>query len=409
VLGLGYVGCVSAACLAHLGYRITGIDVDEFKVRCVLEGRAPFFEPGLDELVQQGVERGLLTATTSAVQGLCEADIAFICVGTPGERNGNLGLEHLRRVTTDIAGAVAGRGKPLVVAVRSTVFPGTCEEVVIPLLSGLKGVSVVSNPEFLREGSAVRDFLEPSLVAVGGTDSAARRVAAVYEPLGVDPCLVSFRTAEMLKYACNAYHAVKICFANEIGSLAAALGVSGDEVMAALCRDTKLNVSPAYLRPGFAFGGSCLSKDLRALTYRAGRLDIRLPLLESGLPSNDAHLRRAIQTVIDLPPGPIGVFGLAFKENTDDLRESPAVTMLKVLIGEGRDVRVFDPHIRIGDIYGSNRRFVLSSIPHIERLTVASLEDLLSWAAHLVVLLKPSPAAAAAIAQSGLPVLNLCP
>ena len=407
VLGLGYVGCVSAACLARLGHQITGIDLDEFKVRRVLEGRAPFFEPSLEELVQQGVACGRLTASTSVEEGLAEADIAFICVGTPSDRNGDIALEQLRRVTADIADAIAGRVKPLIVAVRSTVFPGTCEEVVAPILSGFPCVSIVSNPEFLREGCAVRDFLEPSLVVAGGPDAAARRVAALYEALGVEPCVLSLRAAEMIKYACNAYHAVKICFANEIGSLAAVLGVSGDEVMATLCLDTKLNVSAAYLRPGFAFGGSCLSKDLRALTYRANRLDIHLPLLESGLPSNDAHLRRAIQRVIDLPPGPIGVFGLAFKENTDDLRESPALTLLKVLTREGRDVRVFDPHILIEDLYGSNLSFALSTIPNIRRLMAARLEGLLGWAAHLVVAQKPAPAAAAAIARSGLPVLNL--
>lgn len=407
MLGLGYVGCVSAACLASLGYQITGIDPDEFKVRRVLEGRAPFFEPGLEELVRQGVEGGRLTATTSAVHGLREADIAFICVGTPSERDGNLGLEQLRRVTADIAGAVAGRVKPLIVAVRSTVFTGTCEEVLIPILAGFEGVSIVCNPEFLREGSAVRDFLEPSLVVVGGPEPAARRVASLYPKLGVEPCLVSLRAAEMIKCACNAYHAVKICFANEIGSLAAAMGVSGDEVMQTLCRDGKLNVSAAYLRPGFAFGGSCLPKDLRALTHHAGRQGIRVPLLESGLPSNEAHLHRAIQSVGDLPATRIGVFGLAFKENTDDLRESSALTLLKFVIAKGRDVRVFDPHVRIEDIYGSNRNFVLSAIPDIERLMAPSLEDLLGWAAHIVVVQKPSPPAAAAIARSGLPVLTL--
>jgi len=409
VLGLGYVGCVSAACLARLGHQITGIDVDEFKVRRIQEGRAPFFEPGLEELVHQGVEGGRLTATTLVDRGLSEADIAFICVGTPSESKGDLGLEQLRRVTTDIARAVKGRVKPLIVAVRSTVFPGTCADVVTPILSGLEGVSIICNPEFLREGSAVRDFMEPSLLVVGGPDAAARRVAALYEALGVQACLVSLQAAEMIKLACNAYHAVKICFANEIGSLAAAMGVSGDEVMATLCRDTKLNVSTAYLRPGFAFGGSCLLKDLRALTYRAGRLDICLPLLESGLPSNDAHLRRAIQNVLDLPPGPIGIFGLAFKENTDDLRESPALTLLTYLAGKGRDVRVFDPHIRIENLYGSNRGYALSTIPNIECLMTPTLEGLLGWAAHLVLAQKPSPPVAAAIARSGLPVLNLCP
>ncbi len=408
VLGLGYVGCVSAACLAHLGHRVTGIDRDEFKVRRVSDGQAPFYEPGLDELVRETAAGGRLRATTSVAEGLRDADIALICVGTPSERNGNLGLEQLRRVTAEIAVSLAGRTRPLVVAVRSTVFPGTCEEVVKPALAGRAQVSVVSNPEFLREGIAVADFMEPSLVVVGGDDAAAvRRVAALYDGLGVQACLVSLRAAEMIKYACNAFHAVKVAFANEVGALAGVMGVPGDEVMATLCRDWKLNISPAYLKPGFSFGGSCLPKDLRALTYRAGRLDLALPLLESVLPSNESHLRRAIQSVLDLPAGRIGVFGLAFKENTDDLRESPVVTLLEHLIGKGREVRVFDPHIRMEEIYGSNRNFALSAIPHIEKLMLAKLEDLAGWATHVVIAQKPSAQIASALAASGLPLLNL--
>jgi GDP-mannose 6-dehydrogenase len=267
-------------------------------------------------------------------------------------------------------------------------------------------VSVVSNPEFLREGCAVRDFMEPSLVVVGGSHEEVRRVAAIYDSLGVEPCLVSLRTAEMIKYACNAFHAVKIAFANEIGALAGQLHVDGREVMDTLCQDRKLNVSAAYLKPGFAFGGSCLPKDLRALAYRASRLDLKLPLLEAALPSNDRHLDRAVQAVLELP-GRIGVIGLAFKEDTDDLRESPVVTLLEALIGKGRDVRVYDPHIRLDSIYGSNRNFILNAIPHIGRLLESDVAALLNWADHLVVVQKPGEALARAIAGSGLPVLDL--
>ena len=408
VLGLGYVGCVSAACLARLGHRVTGIDRDEFKVRKVSAGQAPFYEPGLEELVQAAALNGSLSATTSLEEGIADADVALVCVGTPSERSGNLGLDQLRRVTAEIGATLASHRKPLVVAVRSTVFPGTCQEVVAPALAGHAGVAVVSNPEFLREGIAVRDFMEPSLLVVGGDDAdAAGRVAGLYDGLGVEACLVSLRTAEMIKYACNAFHAVKVAFANEIGSLAGVMGVSGEEVMATLCRDHKLNTSAAYLKPGFAFGGSCLPKDLRALTYRAGRLDLSLPLLESVLPSNSAHLARAIQSVLDLPPGKIGVFGLAFKENTDDLRESPVVGLLEHMIGKGRDVRVFDPHIRLDEIYGSNRNFALAAIPHIGKLMAPRLEDFLGWAEHLVIAQKPSAAMAGQLAGSGLPALNL--
>jgi GDP-mannose 6-dehydrogenase len=407
VLGLGYVGCVTAACLAHLGHRVVGVDRDEFKVRSVLDRRAPFYEPGLEELVSENVAAGRLTATAQLSEGLEGADIALICVGTPSERSGNLGLGQLRRVCEEIGEVLPGRSTPLVVAVRSTVFPGTCEEVVCSAL-GASGVSVVSNPEFLREGGAVRDFMEPSLVVIGGSDrEAVERVAGLYKPLGAEPCLVSLRTAEMIKYACNSFHALKIAFANEIGALCEELDIPGAEVMNTLCRDVKLNCSPAYLKPGFAFGGSCLPKDVRALVYRATRLDLETPLLESILPSNEQHLQRALQAVLDLPAERIGVFGLAFKENTDDLRESPVVTLLEQLIGKGRNLRVFDPHIRLDHIYGSNERFLLAAIPHIGKLLTASLEETLEFAQHLVVAQKPPAELAARIEQSGVPVLDL--
>jgi GDP-mannose 6-dehydrogenase len=407
VLGLGYVGCVSAACLAQLGYRVTGIDRDESKVDNVLNGVAPFFEPGLESLVRDNVAAGRLTASRS-IDRIDDADIALVCVGTPSEKNGNLGLDQLRRVVHDIAATLNRRRKPLVIAIRSTVFPGTCEEVVIPRLAGNQMVSVVSNPEFLREGIAVNDFMHPSLVVVGGDNAeAVRRVADLYSPLQVPPCLVGLRTAEMIKYACNAFHAVKISFANEIGALSARLNVDPGEVMATLCEDTKLNISSAYLRPGFAFGGSCLPKDLRALTYRANRLDLRLPLLDSALPSNQQHLQRAIDAVLDLPARRLGVIGLAFKENTDDLRESPVVTLLEQLIGKGRQVRIYDPHIQLDAIYGSNRNFILQQIPHIGRLLDSSIAETLRWSDHLVIAQKLNTDLAAQITRSGLPSTDL--
>jgi GDP-mannose 6-dehydrogenase len=407
VLGLGYVGSVTAACLAHLGHRVIGVDRDEHKVKSVETGRAPFYEPGLAELIQEGHANGRLSATMLLEPAIQQAEIALICVGTPSERNGNLGLDQLRRVCSQIAAARHG-GSRLIVAVRSTVFPGTCEELTAECLSGSNRFAVVSNPEFLREGNAVRDFLEPSLLVVGGAvRSAVEKVAELYQPLGVEACLVSLRTAEMIKYACNTFHALKVAFANEMGALSGALGIPGAEVMDTLCRDTKLNISPAYLKPGFAFGGSCLPKDLRALVYRAGRLDLKVPLLETVLPSNDQHLQRAIQKVMDLPAARLGVFGLAFKENTDDLRESPVVALLEHLIGKGRQVRVYDPHIRLEEIYGSNQRFVLAAIPHIANLLESKLEHMLEWAGHVILTQRPAAAAAAVIQRSGLPVLDL--
>ncbi|MBV9504186.1 MAG: UDP-glucose/GDP-mannose dehydrogenase family protein [Acidobacteriia bacterium] len=408
VLGLGYVGCVTAACLAHLGHTVIGIDRDEFKVKSILDGKAPFYEPGLEEIVQNTVAAGRLSAAVSLAEGLERSEIALICVGTPSAKNGNLSLEQLRRVVDEITCLLAKRSRSLTVGIRSTVYPGTCEEVVLAPLSHYRNVFVVSNPEFLREGTAVKDFMEPSLLVVGGSDTAAvTRVAALYSCLPITPCLVTLRTAELIKYACNAFHAVKVAFANEIGTLAANLEIDGAQVMDTLCRDSVLNISPAYLKPGFAFGGSCLPKDLRALTYRASRLDLKLPLLESVLPSNERHLQRAIDIIQELPARRLGVFGLAFKEDTDDLRESPVVTLLEQLIGKGRKLRVFDAHIVPDRIYGSNQRYLLSAIPHISHLFDASLEQLLGWADHLVIAQKPSSEFAAQISSSGLPVTDL--
>jgi GDP-mannose 6-dehydrogenase len=407
VFGLGYVGCVTAACLASLGHRVWGVDRDERKVREVENGHAPFYEPGLEQLVRENVEAGRLSVSTSAAS-IVDADVALICVGTPSEKNGNLGLHQLRRAVAEIAEHLPSRQKPIIVAIRSTVFPGTCEELVLPAFGDNAAVSVVSHPEFLREGSAVRDFFEPSLLVVGGNDTAAvQDIANLYRTLGVKAALVSLRTAEMIKYACNAFHAVKITFANEIGALSQQVGVDGAEVMATLCEDVKLNSSAAYLKPGFAFGGSCLPKDLRALVFRAAHLDLKLPLLESTMPSNDQHLKRAIDAVLDLPAQRIGVIGLAFKEDTDDLRESPVVTLLEQLIGKGREVQVFDPRIRLDAIYGSNRNFILETIPHIGRLLTGSLDQLLEWADHLVLAQKQNVETTRRIRASGVPVLGL--
>lgn len=385
-----------------------GIDSDIHKVRSVREGRAPFYEPGLEALVKSNVAAGRLTTCETAAEGLAQADIALICVGTPSERNGNLGLDQLRRVTAEIAAELSRHPKPFVIAIRSTVFPGTCEEVVLPAVKHLPDVAVVSNPEFLREGSAVRDFVEPPLIVVGGSDSAAvQRVADLYADLRLKPCLVTLRTAEMIKYACNAFHALKISFANEIGALCDRLDVPAQEVMQTLCQDEKLNLSPAYLRPGFAFGGSCLPKDLRALNYRAARLDLDLPMLTSVLPSNQQHLARAIERVGDLP-GKIGIVGLAFKENTDDLRESPVVALIEALIGKGRDLCVWDPHIQLDAIYGSNRDYILNSIPHIGRLLATDLPALLDTKPdHVVLTQKPSVEVRQTLEKCGRPVVDL--
>lgn len=412
VAGLGYVGCVSAACFAHLGHEVVGVDTDAHKVLSVNEGVAPFYEPGLQDWVAEGRRAGKLRAVVSLEGELAEADAVLICVGTPSERNGNIGLGYLRRVSEEIGNELrrAGRTKaePLIVAVRSTVFPGTCEEVVIPALEGTPSV-VVSNPEFLREGAAMDDFMKPSLLVVGGSDrKATQRIADIYAGLPVEPCLVSLRTAEMIKYSCNCFHAVKVSFANEVGALAEALGVDGQEVMHTLCQDKKLNISTAYLKPGFAFGGSCLPKDLRALVYRANRLDISLPMLENTLPSNQRHLQRAVQRLLALPgQSKLGIIGLAFKEDTDDLRESPTVDMIEQLIGKGRELRIWDPQIQLDKIYGANRNFLVSSIPHVSRLMVNVLDEATGWADYLVIAQKPSKAVLEHLRATGKPLIDL--
>jgi GDP-mannose 6-dehydrogenase len=408
VFGLGYVGSVTAACLAHLGHRIFGVDKDEIKINHLVAGRAPFYEPGMEELIREAVAAGRLTASRDAAAALEAADIALICVGTPSAPNGNLGLEQLERVFAELKRAVASRQRRLIVAVRSTVFPGTIEELGATILGDLPQVALVSCPEFLREGSAVKDFQEPSLVVVGGSDATAvSEVAALFEPLGVEVSCVSLRTAEMIKYCCNAFHALKIAFANEVCALAETVRVSPEEVMDTLCRDVRLNISKTYLKPGFAFGGSCLPKDLRALTYRAVRMDLRLPLLESVLPSNERHLDRAVQGVMQDSARRIGVFGLAFKENTDDLRESPIIDAIERWTGKGKEVRIFDPHIQLDSIYGSNRSYLVNSLPHVGRLLSASEQEMLDWCECVVIAQKPSPEAARRIAAAGKPVFDL--
>ena len=408
VMGLGYVGCVSAACFAEIGHSVLGVDRDSNKVEAVRKAQSPFFEVGLDSLIQKNVAAGRLKAGALDEEALDAANVVMLCVGTPSQANGNIDLSHLRRVCDDISALLRHRTKRLIVTVRSTVFPGTCESLLETVFGHSKNVDIVSNPEFLREGTAVQDFMEPSLLVVGGSsEEAAQTVASLYAGLPGEVSIVSLRTAEMIKYACNAFHALKIGFANEIGSLASSLGVNPDQVMATMCRDTKLNISSAYLKPGFAFGGSCLPKDLRALTFRASRLDLKLPLLESVLPSNDEHLRRGIRDVLELPGKRIGIFGLAFKEGTDDLRESPIISIIEHLIGKGRPLHIFDPHIQLDEIYGTNLSFVVSALPHIGRLLTRSLDELISSSDALVIAQKPSPTTQAQMVASGMKILDL--
>lgn len=407
-MGLGYVGCVSSACLAALGHQVIGVDTDTHKVDSILEKKAPFFEPFLDEVIVRAVDAGRLTASLDVAASVAESDIVLVCVGTPSNRYGNLSTEQLDRVFSQIAQTLPSRTRPLIIAVRSTVYPGTCQELMARHLGDNPLVNIVSNPEFLREGTAVKDFIEPSLVVAGGEHrESVERVAGLYSSLDFAPSLVSLRTAEMIKYACNAFHAVKIAFANEIGSLAASLGVAPGEVMDTLCVDTRLNISKVYLRPGFAFGGSCLPKDLRALNYRAARVNQTLPLLGSVLESNQRHLDRAIQAVLNLPARRLGVFGLTFKADTDDLRESPVVALIEALIGKGRQIKIYDPNVNLEAIYGSNKNFLLSALPHIGSALTGRVEDLVLDVDYIILAQRPNAAHAAVLAASGLPSLDL--
>lgn len=407
VIGLGYVGSTAAACLAAMGYRVVGVDREEAKVRSVIEGDAPFFELGLADVIGHAVRGGRLSATTKLADVLDSADIAFVCVGTPSDENGNPALEQLHRVCREIATCARSRSKRLIVAVRSTVFPGTCDDLNDEFFKDNPAIELVANPEFLREGNAVHDFMEPSLIVVGGNDRApVEALAQVYAPLGVAPCLVSLRSAEMIKYACNAFHATKIAFANEIGALASRVAVDGAEVMALLCRDTRLNISRAYLRPGFPFGGSCLPKDLRTLRQHATRSQVKLPLIEAVLQSNDEHMMRIVNAVKMLPEGPIAIFGLAFKENTDDVRESRSVLLIQLLMDRGHQVRVFDPHIEFDRIVGSNLKFLLDALPHVGRVFVKNLDELLLGARSLIITQQPATEAAARLHGAGIPTLD---
>lgn len=408
VFGLGYVGCVSAACLSHDGHDTIGVDVNPAKVAMITAGASTILEEGLDERVSDAVRAGRLRATTDAAEAVAGSDISLVCVGTPSRANGSFDASLVERVCVQIGLALADKTSYHIVVIRSTVLPGTIEELVIPLLERESGkragtdFGVCANPEFLREGSSVRDFYYPPLTLVGSSDpAAAQRVAALYADVAAPTCIVPLRTAEMVKYACNCFHGVKVSFANEIGNLCKALGIDSHEVMRIVCADTKLNLSAAYLRPGFAFGGSCLPKDLRAITYRARQVDVDTPLLRAALETNQRQIQRAVDMVLDAGHRRVGILGLSFKEGTDDLRESPMVAVVEALIGKGLHVRIYDRNVRQGGLLGTNREFLETRIPHIWSLMCGDLDDVVAGGDTIVlgnqseefrrVLLRPRP------------------
>jgi GDP-mannose 6-dehydrogenase len=390
VFGLGYVGCVTAACLAKAGHVVVGVDVNAEKVAMINSATSPIVEPGLPELLREVVGTGRLRATTSSEQAVAESDLSLICVGTPSRTNGRIDVDAVVRTGQSIGQAVRKHAEPHTVVLRSTVLPGTAEQYLVPaLLAGAGGraaTRVAVNPEFMREGSSLNDFSRPPLTLVGcGDPATASLLRLLYESVQAPFVHTSIRTAEMVKYAANAFHALKVCFANEVADVCAALGADGAEVMRVFAMDRKLNLSEAYLRPGFAFGGSCLPKDLRALLYAARAADVSVPMLASVLPSNEAQVRRGVDLVLASRRQRVGVVGLSFKAGTDDLRESPMVALVETLIGKGCDVRILDRNVSMARLVGANRRYIEEEIPHIASLMCASAEALLAHADVIVI------------------------
>jgi GDP-mannose 6-dehydrogenase len=392
VIGLGYVGCVSAACLAARGHEVVGVDVSPVKVDLINGGNAPVVEERIGELTAQVVRSGALRATSDIAEAIAATEISLVCVGTPSAPSGDMSTAYLERVAVEIGEALARQNRWHTIVFRSTMLPGTSDNLLIPLLEkasgGTAGVDfgVAVNPEFLREGSSVRDFFDPPKTVIGEYDSVSGdKVAALYEGLPGEVFRVPIQVAEMTKYADNSFHGLKIAFANELGAICRALGIDSHRMMDVFLADTKLNVSPAYLRPGFAFGGSCLPKDLRGLVYAARRADVSVPLLSHVLPSNEEHLRRAFDLIAATGKRKVGLFGLSFKAGTDDLRESPLVELAERLVGKGYDLRIYDANVALSRLMGANRDFIEGRLPHLSELLGESVEEVVQHAEVCVV------------------------
>jgi GDP-mannose 6-dehydrogenase len=392
VFGLGYVGSVSAAAFASDGHDVVGVDVNPDKVRAINEGRSPIVEPGLDDLLHSGAEAKRLRATTCTADAVHATDLSLICVGTPSRKNGSLDLGFLERVCEQIGEAIKTKDTYHVVVVRSTVLPGTTHGVVIPALerhSGKKygeGFGVAVNPEFLREGTAIKDFRQPPLTLVGHNHAAdAAPTKALYERVEAPLFSTSIRVAEMMKYTSNAWHAVKVVFANEIGNLCKRVGVDSHEVMDIFCKDEKLNLSPYYLKPGFAFGGSCLPKDVRAMQYRAKEVDLEMPLINSLLNSNRLQVQHAIDQIVDTGKKKVGLLGFSFKAGTDDLRESPMVILAEALLGKGYQLCIYDKNVSLARLVGANKQYINEQIPHLSQHLCESIDEVIDTCEVIVI------------------------
>jgi GDP-mannose 6-dehydrogenase len=392
IFGLGYVGAVSAGCLAQDGHEVVGVDPYQPKVDLINQGQTPVIEKDIGEIIAKVVKAGKLRATTDVADAITRSEISLICVGTPSQLNGSLDLKYVRNVCEQIGAALRNKRDFHVVVARSTMLPGSMRGVVIPTLeerSGKKAgkdFGVCNNPEFLREGTSVYDFYNPPKTVIGETDArGGDMLAKLYADMKAPLIRTDVETAEMVKYTDNVWHALKVGFANEIGNICKALGIDGHAVMDIFCKDTKLNLSPYYMKPGFAFGGSCLPKDVRALTYKARSLDVETPILSSIMPSNERQVGRGLKMIMDKGHKKVGILGFSFKAGTDDLRESPLVEVIERLLGKGFDIKLYDRNVNIASLVGANRDYILNHIPHISRLMEDSIDRVLAHAETIVI------------------------
>lgn len=392
VFGMGYVGVVAAGCLAADGHHVMGVDPNPTKVDLINKGIPPIVEKDIGEIVEEAVRTGRLVASQDVAAAVRDTDISLICVGTPSRLNGALDLSYVRKVCEEIGMALRDKKDFHVVVARSTMLPGTMREVVIPTLEEASrkrvGVDfgVCNNPEFLREGTAVWDYRNPPKTVIGETDNRSGDIlASLYADLTAPLLRTSVETAEMVKYTDNVWHALKVAFANEIGNICKGVQIDSHEVMEIFCKDTKLNLSPYYLKPGFAFGGSCLPKDVRALTYKGRSLDIDLPVLNAIIPSNELQIERGYEMITGKGKRRVGILGFSFKAGTDDLRESPVVDVIERLIGKGFDLRLYDKNVNLAALTGANRDYILNHIPHISRLMVDTVDAVLDHAEVIVI------------------------
>ncbi|MES2116853.1 MAG: UDP-glucose/GDP-mannose dehydrogenase family protein [Pseudomonadota bacterium] len=392
IFGLGYVGAVSAGCLATDGHAVIGVDPNRTKVDLINQGVTPIIEKDIGEMIAATVQAGLLRATVDVRDAVMGSDMSLICVGTPSQLNGNLDLSHVRKVCEQIGAALRDKDGFHVVVARSTMLPGSMSSVVIPTLEAASGkkagvdFGVCNNPEFLREGTAVYDYYHPPKTVIGESDArAGALLVQLYEKMDAPLVRTTVETAEMVKYTDNTWHAVKVAFANEIGNICKAVGIDGHKVMEIFCQDTKLNLSSYYMKPGFAFGGSCLPKDVRALTYKARSLDLELPLLNAILPSNQKQVDKGLKMIMDKGARKVGILGFSFKAGTDDLRESPLVDVIEHLLGKGYELKLYDKNVNLAALTGANQDYILNHIPHISKLMVESMEEVLAFADTIVI------------------------